>query len=128
MTRDNHEDILDAFIGESKVTFDAPEEERYRTIKGKNYYFAVPMWFTYKYKCKEYHFAWQTWGYIDMYDNNWNKLFDLYYKKYGEGFNIAIDDQSDHDSSYYIRMIEDCIERYVKLKGNHTSSLPVPHK
>ena len=128
LTRNNREDILDAFIGESKVTFDAPEEERYRTIKGKNYYFAVPMWFTYKYKGKEYHFAWQTWGYIDMYDNNWNKLFDLYYKKYGEGFNIAIDDQSDHDSSYYIRMIEDCIERYVKLKGNHTSSLPVPHK
>lgn len=128
LTRDNHEDILDAFIGESKVTFDAPEEERYRTIKGKNYYFAVPMWFTYKYKGKEYHFAWQTSGNIDMYDNNWNKLFDLYYKKYGEGFNIAIDDQSDHDSSYYIRMIEDCIERYVKLKGNHTSSLPVQHK
>lgn len=128
LTRNNREDILDAFIGESKVTFDAPEEKRYRTIKGKNYYFAVPMCFAYKYKGKEYHFAWQTWGYIDMYDNNWNKLFDLYYKKYGEGFNIAIDDQSDHDSSYYIRMIEDCIERYVKFKGNHTSSLPVQHK
>ena len=128
LTRNNREDILDAFIGESKVTFDAPEEKRYRTIKGKNYYFAVPMCFAYKYKGKEYHFAWQTSGNIDMYDNNWNKLFDLYYKKYGEGFNIAIDDQSDHDSSYYIRMIEDCIERYVKLKGNHTSSLPVPHK
>ena len=128
LTRNNREDILDAFINESKVTFDAPEEKRYRTIKGKNYYFAVPMCFVYKYKGKEYHFAWQTWGYIDMYDNNWNKLFDLYYKKYGEGFNIAIDDQSDQDSSYYIRMIEDCIERYVKFKGNHTSSLPVQHK
>ena len=119
LTRNNREDILDAFINESKVTFDAPEEKRYRTIKGKNYYFAVPMCFVYKYKGKEYHFAWQTWGYIDMYDNNWNKLFDLYYKKYGEGFNIAIDDQSDQDSSYYIRMIEDCIERYVKFKDNH---------
>ena len=32
---------------------------------------------------------------------------------------IAIDDQSDHDSSYYIKMIEDCIERYVKFKDNH---------
>ena len=84
--------------------------------------------FTYKYKDEKYHFAWQTWGYVGMYDNNWNKLFDLYYKKYGEGFNIAIDDQSDHDPSYYIRMIEDCIERYVKFKGNHTSSLPVQHK
>lgn len=88
-------------------------------IKGVNYYFAVPMFFVYKYKDENYHFAWQTWGYIDMYDNNWNKLFDLYYKKYGEGFNIAIDNQSDHDSSYYIRMIEDCIERYVKFKDNH---------
>lgn len=48
LKRNNREDILDAFINDSKVTFDAPEEERYRTIKGKNYYFAVPMWFTYK--------------------------------------------------------------------------------
>lgn len=72
---------------------------------------------------QKYHFAWQTWRYIDMYDNNWNKLFDLYYKKYGEGFNIAIDDQSDHNSSYYIRMIEDCIERYVKFIDNHNEKI-----
>ena len=37
LSRNNREDILDAFINESKVTFDAPEEERYRKIKGKNY-------------------------------------------------------------------------------------------
>ena len=27
--------------------------------------------FTYKYKDEKYHFAWQTWGYVGMYDNNW---------------------------------------------------------
>lgn len=119
LTRNNREDILDSFINNDDIKFEAEDERRYMEIKGVNYYFAVPMFFVYKYKDENYHFAWQTWGYIDMYDNNWNKLFDLYYKKYGEGFNIAIDDQSDHDSSYYIRMIEDCIERYVKFKDNH---------
>lgn len=119
LTRNNREDILDAFINNDNIKFEAEDERRYMKIKDVNYYFAVPMFFVYKYKDENYHFAWQTWGYIDMYDNNWNKLFDLYYKKYGEGFNIAIDYQSDHDSSYYIRMIEDCIERYVKFKDNH---------
>lgn len=119
LTRNNREDILDSFINNDDIKFEAEDERRYMKIKDVNYYFAVPMFFVYKYKDENYHFAWQTWGYIDMYDNNWNKLFDLYYKKYGEGFNIAIDDQSDHDSSYYIRMIEDCIERYVKFKDNH---------
>lgn len=115
LTRDNHEDILDAFIGESKVTFDAPEEERYRTIKGKNYYFAVPMWFTYKYKGKEYHFAWQTWGNIDMYDNGWERLFDQYDGEMANNFTIHIDKETDHDSSYYIKKIEDCIDCYEKI-------------
>ena len=119
LMRNNREDILDSFINNVNIIFEAEDERRYMEIKGVNYYFAVPMFFVYKYKDENYHFAWQTWGYIDMYDNNWNKLFDLYYKKYGEGFNIAIDNQSDHDSSYYIRMIEDCIERYVKFKDNH---------
>lgn len=115
LTRDNHEDILDAFIGESKVTFDAPEEERYRTIKGKNYYFAVPMWFTYKYKDKEYHFAWQTWGNIDMYDNGWERLFDQYDGEMANNFTIHIDKETGHDSSYYIKKIEDCIDCYEKI-------------
>ena len=119
LMRNNREDILDSFINNVNIIFEAEDERRYMKIKDVNYYFAVPMFFVYKYKDENYHFAWQTWGYIDMYDNNWNKLFDLYYKKYGEGFNIAIDDQSDQDSSYYIRMIEDCIERYVKFKDNH---------
>ena len=115
LTRDNHEDILDAFIGESKVTFDAPEEERYRKIKGKNYYFAVPMWFTYKYKGKEYHFAWQTLGNIDMYDNGWKRLFDQYDGEMANNFTIHIDEETGHDSSYYIKKIEDCIDCYEKI-------------
>lgn len=115
LTRDNHEDILDAFIGESKVTFDAPEEERYRTIKGKNYYFAVPMWFTYKYKGKEYHFAWQTLGNIDMYDNGWKRLCEQYDGEMANNFTIHIDKETGHDSSYYIKKIEDCIDCYEKI-------------
>lgn len=115
LTRDNHEDILDAFIGESKVTFDAPEEERYRTIKGKNYYFAVPMWFTYKYKGKEYHFAWQIWGYIDMYDNGWKRLCEQYDGEMANNFTIHIDEETDHDFSYYIKKIENCIDCYEKI-------------
>lgn len=115
LSRNNREDILDAFISESKVTFDAPEEERYRTIKGKNYYFAVPMWFTYKYKGKEYHFAWQTWGNIDMYDNGWERLFDQYDGEMANNFTIHIDEETDHDSSYYIKKIEKCIDCYEKI-------------
>ena len=115
LTRNNREDILDAFIGESKVTFDAPEEKRYRTIKGKNYYFAVPMCFEYKYKGKEYHFAWQTWGYIDMYDNDWKRLCEQYDGEMANNFTIHIDKETGHDSSYYIKKIEDCIDCYEKI-------------
>lgn len=115
LKRNNREDILDAFINDSKVTFDAPEEERYRTIKGKNYYFAVPMWFTYKFKGKEYHFAWQTWGNIDMYDNSWERLFDQYDGEMANNFTIHIDKETGHDSSYYIKKIEKCIDCYEKI-------------
>ena len=115
LMRNNREDILDAFINESKVKFDAPEEERYRKIKGKNYYFAVPMWFTYKYKGKEYHFAWQIWGNIDMYDNGWKRLFDQYDGEMANNFTIHIDEETGHDSSYYIKKIEDCIDCYEKI-------------
>lgn len=118
LTRNNREDILDAFINESKVTFDAPEEERYRKIKGKNYYFAVPMWFEYKYKGKEYHFAWQTWRNIDMYDNGGKRLYELYEQYDGEmanNFTIYIDEETGHDSSYYIKKIEKCIDCYEKI-------------
>ena len=118
LTRNNREDILDAFINESKVTFDAPEEERSRKIKGKNYYFAVPMWFEYKYKGKEFHFAWQTWRNIDMYDNGGKRLYELYEQYDGEmanNFTIYIDEETGHDSSYYIKKIEKCIDCYEKI-------------
>lgn len=115
LMRNNREDILDAFINESKVTFDAPEEKRYRKIKGKNYYFAVPMWFEYKYKGKEYHFAWQTWEYIDMYDNDWKRLCEQYDGEMANNFTIHIDKETGHDSSYYIKKIEDCIDCYKKI-------------
>ena len=112
LTRNNREDILDAFIDNDNIKFETEDERRYMEIKGVNYYFAVPMFFGYKYKGEKFHFAWQTWGSIDMYDNNGNKLFDLYNKK---EFNIAIDDQPAHNSSYYINKIEECIERYVEF-------------
>lgn len=119
LTRNNREDILDAFINNGNIKFESEDERRYVEIKGVNYYFAVPIFFLYKYKGEKYRFAWQTWGYIDMYDNNGKKLFDLYYKKYGKGFNIAIDDQSDH----YISKIEDCIERYVEFIDDYNGKI-----
>lgn len=81
LTRNNREDILDAFIDNDNIKFETEDERRYMEIKGVNYYFAVPMFFGYKYKGEKFHFAWQTWGSIDMYDNNGNKLFDLYNKE-----------------------------------------------
>ena len=123
LTRNNREDILDAFIDNDNIKFETEDERRYMEIKGVNYYFAVPMFFGYKYKGEKFHFAWQTWGYIDMYDNNWNKLFDLYYEKFDKGFNIKIDDKPGHDSSYYISEIEDCIEMYVEFIKDHNENI-----
>ena len=123
LTRNNREDILDAFIRNAKIQFDAEDERRFIAVKGVNYYFAVPMFFRYRYDDKEYHFAWQTWGYLDMYDNNGNKLFDLYYEKFDKGFNIEIDDKPGHDSSYYISKIENCIKRYVEFIKGHNENI-----
>ena len=120
LTRNNREDILDAFIDNDNIKFETEDERRYMEIKGVNYYFAVPMFFGYKYKGEKFHFAWQTWGSFDMYDNNGNKLFDLYNK---EEFNIAIDDQPAHNSSYYINKIEECIERYVEFIKDHNENI-----
>ena len=120
LTRNNREDILDAFIDNDNIKFETEDEKRYMEIKGVNYYFAVPIFFVYKYKGEKYHFAWQTWECIDMYDNNGNKLFDLYNK---EEFNIAIDDQPAHNSSYYINKIEECIERYVEFIKDHNENI-----
>lgn len=115
LTRNNREDILDAFIHNANIQFDAKDERRFIAVESVNYYFAVPVFFRYRYNGKEYHFAWQTWGYLDMYNNNGNKLFDLYYEKYGKGFNIKIDDKPDHDSSYYEDEIKKCIDIYEKF-------------
>lgn len=123
LTRNNREDILDAFIHNANIQFDAEDERRFIAVKGVNYYFAVPMFFRYRYDDKEYHFAWQTWGYLDMYDNNGNKLFDLYYEKFDKGFNIEIDDKPGHDSSYYISKIENCIKRYVEFIKGHNENI-----
>ena len=120
LTRNNREDILDAFIDNDNIKFETEDEKRYMEIKGVNYYFAVPIFFVYKYKGEKYHFAWQTWECIDMYDNNGNKLFDLYNKK---EFNIAIDDQPAHNSLYYINKIEECIERYVEFIKDHNENI-----
>lgn len=123
LMRNNREDILDSFINNDNIIFEAEDERRYMEIKGVNYYFAVPMFFVYKYKNEKYRFAWQTCGYIDMYDNNGNKLFDLYYEKFDKGFNITIDDKPGHDSSYYISEIEDCIEMYVEFIKDHNENI-----
>ena len=74
----------------------------------------------YKYKDKEYRFAWQTWGWIDMYEDN-KKLYDLYYTKYGKGFNIKIEKESYEESvlysnaDYFIQKLEECIDNYEKF-------------
>ena len=60
LTRNNREDILDSFINNDDIKFEAEDERRYMKIKDVNYYFAVPMFFVYKHKDENYHFAWQT--------------------------------------------------------------------
>ena len=66
------------------------------------------MYFAYKYKGKEYHFAWQTRGNIYMYDNQYDG-------EMANNFTIAIDEETDHDSSYYIKKIENRIDCYEKI-------------
>lgn len=50
LTRNNREDVLDSFINNDDIKFEAEDERRYMKIKDVNYYFAVPMFFVYKYK------------------------------------------------------------------------------
>ncbi|MDO4673448.1 MAG: hypothetical protein Q4A76_11095, partial [Porphyromonadaceae bacterium] len=118
LVRNNGENILDAFIGNPNIHFDTQDSNRYLQIRGVNYYYAIPIFFNYRYNEKEYHFAWQTWGWIDMYDRD-IRLYDLYIEKFGEGFSIEIDKLANHDSSYYIGEIEKCIDRYEKFIAEH---------
>ena len=55
LTRNNREDILDSFINNDDIKFEAEDERRYMKIKDVNYYFAVPMFFVYKPKIRNYH-------------------------------------------------------------------------
>ena len=111
--RNNREDILDEFSNNENIIFERTQEDRYLNIKGINYYYAVPVFFRYKYKHKEYRFAWQTWGWIDMYENN-KKLYDIYYPKYKKGFNIEIVKESNnkYNVKYFIDQLEKCIDNY----------------
>lgn len=117
LTRNNREDILDEFMSNADIQFEESEEDRFVKIDGINYYYCVPIFFIYQYKGKKYRFAWQTWGWLDMY-NKHEKLFDKYNAKYGEGFNIKIvhnGDSSNTDYAYYLRKIEECIDKYERF-------------
>lgn len=117
--RNNREDILDKFSNDDRITFELPENDRFLTVNGVNYYYALhSIFFKYKYKDKEYRFAWQAWGWIDLYDND-KKLYDIYYSKYNKGFNISIENRNDSsfvtDVTYYITEMEKRIDEYEKF-------------
>lgn len=125
LTRNNREDVLDEFTDNPNIHFEAPAEARYLKVNGLNYYYTVPFFFNYKYKGKEYRFAWQTWGWLDMYDRN-DKLYDKYYLKNGKGFNIEIlqnDELSSIDEAYFLSKIEECIESYERFTESFQNDL-----
>lgn len=116
LTRNNREDILDAFIDNPDVEFEKKDKDLYLQIHGVNYYYAVPVFFKYRYNGKEYRFAWQTWGWIDMYCDD-NRLYDLYFKKYEQGFTIEIENGKNYE--FYINQIVTCINSYEKFREEH---------
>lgn len=110
LRRNNREDILDAFCNNPNITFEKSlDRDPFLCINGENHYYAIPIFFKYNYKGEEYRFAWQTWGWVDMYDKN-HRLYDLYYSEYQKGFNIKI--KEDGDLNYYMQEIGKCIEEY----------------
>ena len=126
--RNYREDILDEFSNDNRTIFEQSEERRFLTINGVNYYYAIPIFFRYKYNDKEYRFAWQTWGWIDMYDGN-KKLYDLYYSKYEKAFNIEINKDVNATSQYkvgieyFIKKMEGCINSYENfISGTESTS------
>lgn len=117
LTRNNREDVLDCFMDNPNIHFEATAENRYLKVNGLNYYYAVPIFFNYEYKGKKWRFAWQTWGWLDMYYRN-DKLYDKYYLKNGKGFNIEIlhnDELSSFGTTYFLSQIEECIESYERF-------------
>ena len=113
LQRNNGEDVLDEFINNANIRFELKEQDRFLTLNDVNYYYAIPIFFRYSYNGEEYRFAWQTWGWLDMYDkfDHNIKLYDKYYKKDNRGFNIRID-KNEIDHKGFIAKIEDCILKY----------------
>lgn len=50
-----------------------------------------------------------------MYDNGRKRLCEQYDGEMANNFTIHIDKETGHDSSYYIKKIEDCIDCYEKI-------------
>ncbi len=111
LERENREDILDEFNTRYKeyIQFELEDSDRFLHLNGTNHYYAIPIFFEYSYNGKKYRFAWQRWGYIDMYDGN-KKLFELYFDKYKEGFTIPI--EADTNVEGIIQQLNEIIERY----------------
>lgn len=118
LQRNNREDILDEFNARYKeeIQFELEDSCRFLHLNGTNYYYAIPIFFKYSYKGETYRFAWQTWGWIDMYDDK-KKLYDLYYAKYNKGFNIQI--SACKDVEEFIQQLRFTIESYEDFK-KHT--------
>ena len=92
------------------------DSRRFLHLNGTNYYYAIPIFFLSSYKGETYRFAWQTWGWIDMYDDK-KKLYDLYFAKYNKGFNIQISAHKNVED--FIQQIRFTIESYEDFK-KHT--------
>ncbi|MBR4988291.1 MAG: DUF262 domain-containing protein [Bacteroidaceae bacterium] len=118
LLRENREDILDEFNTRYKeyIQFELEDSDRFLHLNGTNHYYAIPVFFVYLYRGKiislhgkKYRFAWQTWGWIDMYDDK-KRLYDLYFAKYNKGFNIPI--EADTNAEGFIQQLNEIIERY----------------
>lgn len=118
LQRKNREDILDIFNARYKedIQFELKDSDRFLHINGTNHYYAIPIFFYFTYKGERYRFAWQTWGWIDLYEGN-KKLYDLYFAKYNKGFNIQI--SADKDVEEFIQQLRFTIESYEDFK-KHT--------
>lgn len=108
LERKKIEDILDEFDARGDIQFELKESDRFLQLKEKKHYYAIPLFFVFSYNDKEYKFAWQRWGYIDMYEDN-KRLYDTYQR-----FNIPISDDINVDG--LIQQLKSVIEDYLKLR------------